>query len=93
MFVRSQCRLPSIVEAREEGRILAERGADLGKRPDVEPALLALRVGIEARREAALGRHHFKLEPGHDALGGGAEQLLSRLGGRQRIKLEELGVV
>jgi hypothetical protein len=41
---------------------------DLFERPDVELAFLAFRIGIERRREAALGRGHLSSEPA-DRLG------------------------
>ena len=47
---------------------LVEDGADLVRRPDVEPALLALGVGVERRVEPALGAAHLAERPLERAL-------------------------
>jgi hypothetical protein len=43
--------------------VLRQHGADLGRRPDVELALLALGVGVVGGVEAALGAAHLAQQP------------------------------
>ena len=53
-----------VILGRKPGRFLgAEHLPDLGRRPDVELALLAFGVGIERGAERALLRRHLALEP------------------------------
>ena len=71
----------------------AQRLDDLGLRPDVELALLALRIGIQrGRKRPALGGH-LAPEPFHRLGGALAEQRLAAPAIGQRQHLQELGVV
>ena len=41
----------------------AQNGLNLGLVPDIKLALFALRIGVEAGRKCAFGRHHIAHEP------------------------------
>ena len=58
-------------------RLVPERRAQLVHAPDVELALDALRVGVERREEAALGRAHLAQRPVERLLGDAPEQRLA----------------
>ena len=57
---------------------VAEHGADLCRRPDVEAPLLALGVGVESRVEAALGPAHLPQHPVQRLLAGAAVALVAQ---------------
>ena len=78
-------------------RRLAQHGADLLRRPDVEAALLALGVGVERRVEAALRPAHLAQRPVERLLADAAVALVpERLpavqvgAGEQRVVVEHL---
>ena len=78
-------------------RQVAQRGAHLLDRPDVELALHALGVRVERRVEAALGAAHLAQGPIERLLGDGPEQRLAghlpavQVGAReQRVVVEHL---
>ncbi len=83
-----------VVLRSKERRILgAEHVFDLGERPDVELPLLALRIGVERRRERALRGGHLAGKP-RDRLGGAlAEQRHAGHRVRHREQFQELRVV
>ena len=83
-----------VVDLGEQARILgAERRLDLGERPHIELALLALAVGIERRGEAAGVDHHLAQQPGDRLLD--ALRVERRLGLAPRLghQVDELRVV
>jgi hypothetical protein len=82
-------------EAAREQRILglAQPVTHLGGRPDVEPALVSFRVGIEARVEAALPRAHVAQHPVRGLAGNAREQLVAGDGSGRGIRAEQLGIV
>ena len=74
-----------------------ERLAQLLHRPDVEPALLALGVGVEGRVEAALGAAHLAQRPVEGLLADPPEEVVMRDqpavqvdAGQQRVVVQHL---
>src|SRR5262249_28156976 len=86
--------LGCVVSGRESGALLrAEDVLDFAERPDVEAALMALGVGVEAGGEGALPEEHLAIEPTDRLLDPALEQWLA---GREEgigEQLDELGVV
>jgi hypothetical protein len=58
-------------------RIFAQDSSDLARRPDKEPTLLALAVGVLGGVEATLGTEQFTDHIVQDLLGDGAEELVA----------------
>ena len=75
------------------GSIRAQGLFDFGPRPDIELALLALRIGVERGGKGPLRRGHFAGEPFHGLARALAEKLLAAALIGQRQQLQELCVV
>src|SRR5665811_2324493 len=75
------------------GSIRAQGLFDFGPRPDIELALLALRIGVERGGKGPLRRDHFAGEPLHGLSRALAEKLLAAALIGQRQQLQELCVV
>ena len=63
-----------VVDRLEIGSVGAEQTVDFLLRPGVEPAFLALAVGVDRAGEAAVGRRHLAQHPGHRLLDSPLEQ-------------------
>src|SRR5450759_2406694 len=75
------------------GGIRAQDLFDFGPRPDIELALLALRIGVKRGGKGPLRRGHFAGEPFHGLARALAEKLLAAALIGQRQQLQELCVV
>ena len=69
-----------VVMRSKESRIvrIAEHSFDLGERPDVEFALLALGIGVEGCAEGTLPGRHFARQPCDGLAGPGAKKFVAR---------------
>ncbi|MBV6467208.1 MAG: hypothetical protein PGMFKBFP_02551 [Anaerolineales bacterium] len=93
-------RLPFPVSLRDDPigglkkfEVRAERGLELFLCPDVEPALFALRVGVEAAEESAVGMGHLPQEEVERLFADAAVVFLSRHQKAVQVGERELGVV
>src|SRR5690606_22878551 len=82
-----------IVCSKEGGIVRTEDVLDLAARPDIELALLAFGIRIEARGEAAALGRHFAPEPLDGLAGADEEERVPAAGVSEREQFEELRVV
>ena len=82
-----------VVDGLEVGGVGAESLVDLALVPDVEPALLALGIGVQRAREGALAGAHLAQHPSHRLGGAGGEERLARVLPDMAEQVEKLGVI
>ena len=82
-----------VVRGKIRSVVLPKHGFYLAERPDVEPALLAFRVGVEAGGEGATAGRHLAGEPADSFDRPFAEQVVSGAGMGERQQFEQLGIV